>query len=108
MSFFPLFRWQDQEKKLKKKGGAVETEESEDAVDSEKPERTPEAPPSVQVVPKEKKEKTIKARRQTKAPDSVPKAILKRRKSNNYWVWAAGSAALAVFLCVILAFYSLR
>ncbi|KAI4320734.1 hypothetical protein MLD38_034181 [Melastoma candidum] len=100
----------EREKKLKKKGGAAETEEeaetAADAAEPEKPEETLEVP--IQVAAKERKEKTVRVRKQGKAPESMPKAILKRKKSDSYWVWAAGSAAVAVFLCLIIAFYSHR
>ena len=50
--------------------------------------------PAKEKVPKES---SARYRSKTKVPDTIPKAILKRKRSNNYWVWIASSA-----LCLIL------
>ncbi|KAL5802876.1 hypothetical protein ACOSQ3_031330 [Xanthoceras sorbifolium] len=40
----------------------------------------------------------------SRGAESLPKAILKRKKSTNYWLWA-GPAALAVVLILALVYY---
>lgn len=50
------------------------------------------------------KENTMKHRTRPRGPESLPKAILKRKKSTNYWVWAA-PAAVAVLLVLALVYY---
>lgn len=53
--------------------------------------------------PKVQKE-TIKHRTRSRGSESLPKAILKRKKATNYWLWA-GPAALAAVLMVALVYY---
>ncbi|TKY66512.1 Proton pump-interactor 1 [Spatholobus suberectus] len=63
------------------------------------------------VLTKEKvqKESSVRSRSRVKGlkgPDSIPKAILKRKRSNNYWIWVASCALLVlaslVLGCIIL------
>ncbi|KAA3453042.1 proton pump-interactor 1-like [Gossypium australe] len=47
------------------------------------------APATLSVKGKVPKENTSRYRNRTKRTESLPRAILKRRKSMNYWIWAA-------------------
>lgn len=102
----------EREKKLKKKSAAAaldaNTEEPAEPVaedvEPEKENENVEGP----APPKEKKEKvhkentTVRLRGRARGPESVPKAILKRKKSTNYWVWAVPAAVslTAVFVAL--------
>ncbi|KAK0600721.1 hypothetical protein LWI29_017836 [Acer saccharum] len=72
---------------------AEEIEETEQADDNV--EASVEAP--IPNKPKVHKENTMKNRTRSRGADSLPKAILKRKKSTNYWLWAgpAGMCQLA-------------
>lgn len=104
---------QEREKKARKKGGAsfaaLDSEESAETVpevaEPEKAEEIIETTPAPQKN-KERKEHTVRHRGRPRGPDSLPKAILKRKKATNYWVWAA-PAALAVVLLLVLGYYYL-
>jgi len=51
---------------------------------------------------KVQKESGIRSRSRARGPDSVPKkVILKRKKSNNYWVWVAVAALVVLLLAVL-------
>ena len=63
-------------------------------------------PAPVSVKDKVQKENTIRYRNRTKGPESLPRAILKRKKSTNYWIWAA-PAALVVLILLALGYYYL-
>lgn len=103
----------EREKKAKKKasasGLASDPEEPaevvSDAAEPEKADENVEAP----VPAKEKFQKgnAIKHRNRSKGPDSVPKVILKRKKSTNYWVWAAPAAVLVLLFLVLGGYYYL-
>lgn len=111
-----MHKFQGLEKKAKKKAGASgaaldsqqpnETETSEEkAPELEKTEEKVEAP-----VPrrnKVQKENVIRYRPQRKGPDSLPRAILKRKKATNYWPWAA-SAALALVMLLAAGYIYLQ
>lgn len=104
--------YQEREKKAKKKAAANAPEElAEEVPEAEEPENadangsTPvEAPTPAK--PKVNKENTLKHRTRSRGPESLPKAILKRKKSTNYWVYAA-PVALVVLLSLIIAYYYL-
>ncbi|OMO73301.1 hypothetical protein COLO4_27176 [Corchorus olitorius] len=107
----------EREKKAKKKAaasaGATNPEESQsDAVaESSEAENVDTnadapAPAPVPVNDKVQKEKPIRHRNRAKGPESVPRAILKRKKSTNYWLWAA-PAALVVLMLLALGYYYL-
>ncbi|WVZ00801.1 hypothetical protein V8G54_026870 [Vigna mungo] len=100
----------DREKKAKKKAsgatGVVANPEDEpkdevtETTEAEKVDDDIQAPAPVKE--KVQKEIGIRSRNRARGPDSVPKVILKRKKSNNYWVWvAAAVAALLVLLAVL-------
>lgn len=103
----------EREKKAKKKAGGPaasavsseeQTEPEEEVVEPEKPDVNMDA---TQVSkPKDRKENTLRYyRKRGKGADTLPKAILKRRKSTPYWVWAVPAAVLVVFLLVLGYYY---
>ncbi|XVF70193.1 hypothetical protein PTKIN_Ptkin11bG0141500 [Pterospermum kingtungense] len=109
---------EEREKKAKKKVAASTTaakpeEPTEAEVDASEPEKVdvsddapvPVAAP-VSVKDKGQKENPVRHRNRTKGPESLPRAILKRKKSTNYWTWAA-SAALVVLILLALGYYYL-
>ncbi|CAL0326553.1 unnamed protein product [Lupinus luteus] len=96
----------DREKKAKKKTSGTATvpdaEEPEEAVvDAPEPEKVDDdiepAAPVKEKVPKA----GIRSRSRAVGPAPIQKAILKRKKSNNYWVWAAAAASLVLILLVL-------
>ena len=97
---------QELEKKLKKKAAATVPEEpAEAAAETAEPgmvEVNDEVP--VPVKEKVRKENTLRPRNRPRGPDSLPKAISRRRKSTNYWIWAV-PAALVVLLFLALGYY---
>ena len=106
--FFNLL--QDREKKAKKKAIASvsvapeePTESADEVAELEKSDEIFEA--AVASKTKERKEKTVRQRGKAKGPDSLPKIILKRKKSTNYWVWAAPAALLVILLLAIGYYY---
>ncbi|GLT83339.1 hypothetical protein SLE2022_016340 [Rubroshorea leprosula] len=103
----------EREKKAKKKsassGPAENPEEASEpaaeASEAEKVEENTEPPVSTPALVKEKIQKeipSIRHRSRAKGPDALPRAVLKRKKATNYWIWAAAAAALVVLL--LLAF----
>ncbi|XVF04231.1 hypothetical protein REPUB_Repub05bG0064500 [Reevesia pubescens] len=107
----------EREKKAKKKAAASTTanpeEPAEAVAEASEPEKVDAdadadgpVPAPVSVKDKLQKENTVRYRNRTKGPESVPRAILKRKKSTNYWVWAA-PAALVVLILLALGYYYL-
>ncbi|CAN6914987.1 unnamed protein product [Brassica oleracea var. botrytis] len=94
----------EREKKAKKSGIEAVSEEVPEASEAEKEET--EAP--VEEKPqKEKalKEKPVRNRIRTRGgPETLPRAILKRKKATNYWIYAA-PAALVVLMLLVLGYY---
>ncbi|XP_019443948.1 PREDICTED: proton pump-interactor 1-like [Lupinus angustifolius] len=92
----------DREKKAKKKTSGTET-----VPDAEEPEEAvvePEVDDNIEpVVPVKEKVPKAGIRSRSRAVGTAPiqKAILKRKKSNNYWVWAAAAAPLVLILLVL-------
>jgi len=92
----------DREKKAKKKSGVVTTlQEEQEAAEVEATEQgkgngVVEAPAPV----KEKvaKKSDVRSRSRAKGPKLIPKAILKQKKSNNYFIWIVVAALLALVL----------
>lgn len=79
----------------------AEAEESENAdVNVEAPVEAP-----TPAKPRVRKENTVKYRSRARGPESLPKAILKRKKSTNYWVWAAPAAAVVLLILVLIYYY---
>ncbi|KAE8713641.1 Proton pump interactor 1 isoform 2 [Hibiscus syriacus] len=99
---------EEREKKVKKKAAAY-PEESPEAVaqdsETEKVDVITDAPVSVK--DKVPKENTARYRNRNKGLESLPRAILKRRKSANYWIWAAPAATLVPIL-LAMSYYILR
>lgn len=91
----------DREKKAKKKAGIVE-EPADEVVEAPQEETINDnveaAAPVKEKVPKES---VIRSRSRAKGPDSLPKGILKRKRSNNYWIWIASAALLVLLLSVL-------
>ncbi|EOA16260.1 hypothetical protein CARUB_v10004404mg [Capsella rubella] len=97
----------EQEKKAKKKtGGNTETEAEEAPEASEAEKEETEALVQEEKPQKEKvlKDKPIRNRIRSRGPETLPRAILKRKKSTNYWVYAA-PAALVVLMLLVLGYY---
>ncbi|KHG29104.1 Uncharacterized protein F383_15123 [Gossypium arboreum] len=105
----------EREKKAKKKAAgstnAVNSEELLEAVakDSE-PEKVDintdaPVPATVSMKGKVPKENTSRYRNRTKRTDSLPKAILKRKKSMNYWMWAAPAVVVVLVLLALCYYY---
>ncbi|KAL1102853.1 hypothetical protein V6Z11_D05G394800 [Gossypium hirsutum] len=63
-------------------------------------------PATVSVKGKVPKENTSRYWNRTKRTESLPKAILKRKKSMNYWIWAA-HAVVVVLVPLALCYYYL-
>lgn len=79
----------------------AEVEEAENAdVNVEAPVEAP-----TPAKPRVRKENTVKYRSRARGPESLPKAILKRKKSTNYWVWAAPAAAVVLLILVLVYYY---
>jgi hypothetical protein len=101
------------ERKAKKKASASapssDPEESaeavSDAAETEKADENAEVP----FPAKEKGQKVANIRHKirSKGPDSVPKGFLKRKKTTNYWLWAAPAAVLVLLFSVLGYYYLL-
>ncbi|KAK7317756.1 hypothetical protein RJT34_02241 [Clitoria ternatea] len=98
----------EREKKAKKAAGssaaAPNPEEPVSEAEGTEPEKTNDAEALAPVKEKVQKESSVKSRSRAKAvkgPESIPKAILKRRRSNNYWLWVATGFFLALALVVL-------
>ncbi|KAK8603049.1 hypothetical protein V6N13_085247 [Hibiscus sabdariffa] len=106
----------EREKKARKKAAASSTavnpeeptEPLAETSDSEKVDANADAPVPAPVSDKDKaqKENTVRYRNRTKGPEALPRAILRRKKSTNYWTWAA-PAALAVLILLALIYHYL-
>ncbi|XP_022753265.1 proton pump-interactor 1-like [Durio zibethinus] len=101
----------EREKKAKKKAAANPDEPTEAEADASEPEKVDvnadePVPAPVSVKDKVQKENTVRYRNRTKGPESLPRAILKRKKSTNYWIWAA-PAALVLLILLALGYYYL-
>ncbi|TYG71675.1 hypothetical protein ES288_D05G417100v1 [Gossypium darwinii] len=62
-------------------------------------------PATISMKGKVPKEKTSRYRNQTKRTESLPKAILKRKKSMNYWIWAAPDVVVVLVLLALCYYY---
>ncbi|XP_059664636.1 proton pump-interactor 1-like [Cornus florida] len=97
----------EQEKKAKKKSAtSVPASEPEEPIveadaevaELEKADENVEAP--VPSKNRDRKENALRHRSRPKGPDSISKIILKRRKSTNYWMWAAPTILVLMLLAV--------
>ncbi|KAK8542738.1 hypothetical protein V6N12_015321 [Hibiscus sabdariffa] len=104
----------EREKKAKKKAAASRTgdnpeEPTEALAEIPEPEKdeNADAPVPAPVVVKDKvlKENTVRYRNRTKGRDSLPRPILKRKKSTNYWMWAAPAVVVVLILIALGYFY---
>ncbi|KAF0899396.1 hypothetical protein E2562_019515 [Oryza meyeriana var. granulata] len=87
------------EKKLKSEEAAESDAKSDEAAEPEVKEEEPAAPVTV----KKEQKKNVRHRSVvTKTKTPLPKAVLKRKKSQSYWSWGAPAAALAAVLMVLL------
>ncbi|CAK9183001.1 unnamed protein product [Ilex paraguariensis] len=80
-----VFNLQEREKRGKKKAGASKTPPDSEAAAPERVDEHFEATAPVAPKNEDQKENTVRYRSRPK----VPKAILKRKKSANYCLWAA-------------------
>ncbi|KAG4968989.1 Proton pump-interactor 1 [Glycine soja] len=97
----------DREKKAKKKSGTAavanpEDEPKDEVVEATEPEKiNDDVQAPAPVKEKVQKESGIRSRGRARGPDSIPKAIIKRKKSNNYLIWAAAATLLVLLLAVL-------
>lgn len=97
----------EREKKAKKKGSSApetqpeeQTEAVAEAAEPEKVTENVEAP--VLAKAKVQKDSNLRNRGRSRGAESLPKAILKRKKSStNYWLWAAPAALLVVLFLAL-------
>ncbi|KAK5793082.1 hypothetical protein PVK06_034218 [Gossypium arboreum] len=111
-----FFSFQEREKKAKKKAAASTTtinpeeptEPMAEASESEKVDASAEAPVPAPISVKDKAQKgnAIRYKNRTKGPEVLSRAILRCKKSTNYWTWAA-PAALVVLILLALGYYYL-
>lgn len=104
----------EREKKAKKKAAASTntinpeepTEPMAEASESEKVDASAEAPVPAPISVKDKAQKgnAIWYKNRTKGPEVLSRAILRCKKSTNYWTWAA-PAALVVLILLALGYY---
>ncbi|KAE8703260.1 Proton pump interactor 1 isoform 3 [Hibiscus syriacus] len=108
----------EREKKARKKAAASSstavnpeepTEPEAEASESEKVDVNADAPVPAPVSVKDKaqKESTFRYRNRTKGPEALPRAILRRKKSTNYWSWAAPAALVVLILLALIYYYYL-
>ncbi|XP_074311102.1 proton pump-interactor 1-like [Silene latifolia] len=104
------------EKKLKKKEGSLAQPADEDQpaekADIDEPEKSNDEEAVETPAPtksKDQKENALRNRKTVKSRGTLPKAILKKKKSANYWRWAyAGTAAITVLLLIIFGYNYLQ
>ncbi|OWM88654.1 proton pump-interactor 1-like [Punica granatum] len=99
----------EREKKLKKKAAtsapATNSEEQADEATEQEEDPTPEAPALEKEKEKFQREKiVVRHRGRPRGSESIPKIIPKRKKSTNYWVWAAPAAVALVLLLIALGY----
>lgn len=85
-------------------------EDSQESTETEKVEETVAELENTEEMPvptknRGRKENVFRHRPRTRGPDSVPKAVLKRKKAANYWVWAAPAAVVILLLLAVGYYY---
>ncbi|KAE8723498.1 Proton pump-interactor 1 [Hibiscus syriacus] len=100
----------EREKKAKKKAAAYPKDSSEAVAqdsETEKVDFTLDAPVTAPVSVKDKvpKENNARYRNRNKGLESLPRVMLKRRKSTNYWIWAAPAATMVLILLAMGYYY---
>ncbi|KAL9232436.1 hypothetical protein vseg_007549 [Gypsophila vaccaria] len=108
----------DRERKLKKKEGSssqtADEEEPTENTSTDELEKSNSAEDAIETPApakaKEQKENTLRHRKTTvKSRGTLPKAILKKKKSTDYWLWASvGAAAVVVLLLLFLGYNYLQ
>nr|GMD84094.1 proton pump-interactor 1-like [Ipomoea batatas]GMD90181.1 proton pump-interactor 1-like [Ipomoea batatas] len=103
----------DRERKAKKKAGVAGTDEptedpsektSKDA-EPEKPEENVEAADEpMKPTTKDRKVGPLRQRPRGAKGSDIHKVILKRKKSTNYWIWAAPAAAVVILLLLAVGY----
>lgn len=103
----------EREKRARKKGGSSvqepteePTETPEEVAEEENVEETVETTVAPKV--KARKENSVRHRATRARGSDLPKAILKRKKATNYWLWAAAPAALAILVLLVVGFMYLQ
>lgn len=98
---------QEREKRARKKTGAgAAAADSEEPTETVQEDAEPEEEEQVEIPvaqkTKERKEHTVRQRGgRPRGTDSLPKAILKRKKATNYWMWAIPAALVVIVLMVV-------
>ncbi|CAN4104190.1 unnamed protein product [Withania somnifera] len=99
----------EREKRARKKGGSSvqePTETPEEVAEEENIEEIVETTVAPKV--KARKENTVRHRATRVRGSDLPKAILKRKKATNYWLWAAAPAALAILVLLVVGYMYLQ
>ncbi|KAK4782298.1 hypothetical protein SAY86_016400 [Trapa natans] len=100
----------EREKKLKKKstalGPAANSEEQAEETTEQESDLSTEAPALEEEKEKkvQKEKTTVRHRGKVRGAESMPKVIPRRKKSTNYWVWAAPAAVVIVLLLLVLGY----
>ncbi|KAK8300566.1 hypothetical protein V6Z11_D05G394800 [Gossypium hirsutum] len=105
----------EREKRAKKKvAGSTNAVNPEELIEAVAQDSEPEkvdvntdapVPATVSMKGKVPKETTSRYRNRTKRTESLPKAILKRKKSMNYWIWAAPAVVVVLVLLALCYYY---
>ncbi|PHT43804.1 hypothetical protein CQW23_17829 [Capsicum baccatum] len=112
--FFLIYHFlSEREKRARKKGGSSvqePTEEPTEASEEVAEEENVEEKVETTVAPKVKarKENTIRHRATRARGSELPKAIPKRRKATNYWLWAGAPAALVILVLLVVGYMYLQ
>ncbi|KAB2032671.1 hypothetical protein ES319_D05G391600v1 [Gossypium barbadense] len=106
---------EEREKRAKKKvAGSTNAVNPEELIEAVAQDSEPEkvdvntdapVPATISMKGKVPKENTSRYRNQTKRTESLPKAILKRKKSMNYWIWAAPDVVVVLVLLALCYYY---
>nr|GLL47086.1 proton pump-interactor 1-like [Ipomoea trifida] len=103
----------DRERKAKKKAGVAVTDEptedpSEKTSEDAEPEKTEEnveaADEPMKPTTKDRKVGPLRQRPRGAKGSDIHKVILKRKKSTNYWIWAAPAAAVVILLLLAVGY----
>ncbi|PPS13494.1 hypothetical protein GOBAR_AA07082 [Gossypium barbadense] len=98
----------------KKAAGSTNAVNSEELIEAVAQDSEPErvdvntdapVPATVSVKGKVPKENNSRYRIRTKRTESLPRAILKHRKSMNYWIWAAPAVVVVLVLLALCYYY---
>lgn len=91
----------DDEEAKEREAEAAETEKSDNVEDVEA---------SGVTKPKEQQRdiNTLKFRKPVKTRSTLPKAILKKKRSPNYWIWGSAAAAMMVLVVLLALAYTRR